>query len=281
MDDMLTLIISVIGSALISFLVAKFYGERWVEIRRSRMEHSLKLKDGFFKPWLEKIGEYNDEYCKIDARYSKEMGKMVSLKPREPDNLGFYSEAMNHSKNYEELLKDWENLKQTTLKLNEELAILFEEIRVLVMKEIDVPYWCPLYVGDYSGDKPDEYLCPDSFIRSIYDEVYWRIKTGRKQYLGNGKITPTIMSEGKKIYFLGHGSGDFASSPNEELMKKAQQLFSRFIEDEKYRVRIKTFMDKQKDTYDKELEQVKQDIRDIIKSIELGNIIKGKCRYCP
>jgi len=277
MDDILTVIISVIGSAVTSFVVAKYYGGRWVEIRRSRMEHSTRLKDGFFKPWLEKVGEY----CKIDAQYSKEIGKMVSSKPREPDDLEFHDEAMNHLKKYEKLLQDWGKLKQITLTLNEELAVLFEEIRVLVVKEIDVPYWCPSYIGDYSGDKPDEYLCPDSFIRSIYDEVYWRIKTARKQHLANGKITPTIMSEGKKIYFLGHGSGDFASSPNEELMKKTQQLFSGFIEDEEYRERIKAFLDKQRETYDKELEKVKQNIREIIKSIELGNIIKGKCRYCP
>lgn len=57
MNDILTVIISVIGSALTSFLVAKYYGERWVETRRSRIEHSTKLKDDFFKPWLERIGE--------------------------------------------------------------------------------------------------------------------------------------------------------------------------------------------------------------------------------
>jgi uncharacterized membrane protein YdjX (TVP38/TMEM64 family) len=67
MDDLITVIISVIGSAITGFLVAKYYGERWVETRRSRMEHSVKLKDDFFKQWLSKIGEYNDEYCKIDS----------------------------------------------------------------------------------------------------------------------------------------------------------------------------------------------------------------------
>ena len=64
-------------------------------------------------------------------------------------------------------------------------------------------------------------------------------------------------------------------------MKKTQRLFSQLIEDEGYREKIKDFMTKQEETYDKELEKVKQDIRDIIKSIELGNIIKGKCKYCP
>lgn len=276
MNDILTVIISVIGSALTSFLVAKYYGERWVETRRSRIEHSTKLKDDFFKPWLERIGEYNDEYCKIDTQYSKEIGKMVPLKPREPDNLKFYNEAMKHLKNYEKLLKDWENLKQTTLKLNEELAILFEEIRLLVMKELDLPYWCPRF----SGDEPDEYLCPNTFLRAIYEEVEHRLKTNKKRFIGIGKIEPTIYGD-KKIYHFKWWDRLLARSPKEELMVKAQKLFSQLIEDERYREKIKAFMAKQKETYDKALEKVKQYIRNIIKSIELGNVIKGKCEYCP
>lgn len=280
MDDILTVIISLIGSAIISFFVAKYYGERWVETRRSRREHSIALKDGFFKPWLEKIGEYNDEYCKINAVYSKEMRKMVPLNPREPDNIRFYNEAMEHLNKYENFLKDWENLKQITLKLNEELTILFEEIRVFVIKEIDLPYWCPRYFGDYSGDKPDEYLCPDLFIRSIYDEVFWRIETHSKQYFGKGEVMPTIVADGKKIYYLRHADRELVSSANEELVKRAQQLISRFVEDAEYKERIKTFMNKKRGTYDKQLGKVKQNIGDIIESIELGNTIKGKCRFC-
>lgn len=253
-----------------------YHGERWVETRRIRMKHSVKLKDDFFKSWLSKIGEYNDEYCKIDAQYSKEIDIMVPLKPKEPDNLQFYNEATSHMKNYEQLLKDWENQKQITLKLNEELATIFEEIRVLVKKEIDLHYWCPRY----SGDEPDEYLCPNTFIGAIYEEVENRIKRDKKQFIGSGKIEPTIHGD-KKIYYFKWLDRTLARSPKQEHMEKAQQLFSQFIEDDRYKERIKVFLAKQKETYDKALEKVKQEIGEIIKSIELGNIIKGKCQYCP
>lgn len=269
-------VINVIVSAATSFLVAKYYGERWVETRKSRKEHSVRLKDDFFKIWLSKIGEYNDEYCKIGAQYSKKIGKMVPLEPKEPDNIQFYGEAMSHLKNDEQLLEDWKNLKQITLKLNDELAILFEEIRVLVKKEIDLPYWCLRY----SGDEPDEYLCPNTFIGAIYEEVEGRIKKDRKQFIGSGEVEPTISGD-KKIYYFKWWNRTLARSPKQVNMDKAQQLFSQFIEDEKYKEIIKAFLDKQKETYDKALEKVKQDIGDIIKSIELGNIIKGKCQHCP
>lgn len=276
MDNITTVIISVIGSAITSFLVAKYYGERWVETRRIRMEHSVRLKDDFFKPWLSKIGEYNDEYCKIDALYSREIGKMVSLKPRDPDNLQFYEEARSHLKNYGQLLKDWEKLKQITLGLNEKLATLFEELRVLIKKDIDVPYWCP----HYSGDEPDEYLCPNTFVRAVFEEVYWRLEKDKKQFIGSGNIQPTIYGD-KKIYRYEWWDRCLARSPEEELMKKAQQLFIQLVENEKYTERIGAFVIKQKETYDIALEKVKQDMKDIIKSIEMGNIIKGKCQYCP
>jgi hypothetical protein len=279
MDEILTVLIPIAVSAVTSFLVAKFYGERWVYTRQSRKEHSVVLKDEFFKPWMEKIGEYN-EYCKIDVQYSTKIGKMVPLPPKEPDNLKFYTEAMSHLKSYEGFLADWEKLKQTTLGLNGELAVLFEEMRVFVEKEIDLPYWCPKYIGDYSGDKPDEYLCPDLFIRSIYDELYGRIETRRKQIFGNGIINPTVIEKGKKMYCLFHSNNELTGSANEELMKRAQQLIGKLIDNEEYGGKVRAFINRKGDTYNKELERVKKNIAEIIKSIELGSIIKGKCSYC-
>jgi hypothetical protein len=284
MDELLSVVIvgliDLLGSAVVSFLVARFYGERWVEARRSRKEHSVKLKDDFLKPLFATI---SSEFCKIEAHYSKMENKMIPSKPREPDNLSFYSEAMSHLKEYKEFLKAWEDLKQTTLKLNTQLATLFEEIRTIIIKDIDLPYWCPQYSTDdpqFSGDEPDEYLCPNDFTRSIYDEIYWRIKLSRKKYYGNATIIVMTAGE-KKFYELTHGSHKLARSLNEELMKKAQHLFNRFIEDKEYWQKIKTFIDEEETDYDKKLDEVQRKIKDIVKSIELGNIIKGNCEYCP
>lgn len=275
MDDLLTVIISLVGSAVTSFAVAKYYGERWVETRRSKKEHSVKLSDSFFKPWLSKIGEYNDEYCKIDAFYSREIGKVFPLKPRDPKDLQFHEEAMSHLKSYDQLLGDWDKLKQITLELNEELASIFEEMRILVKKEIDLPYWCP----DYSGDQPVKYICPTAFIRAAYDEICYRLKQNSKQFIGSGEILPTMHGD-KKIYYYRWWSRDLARSPDEKIIKKTQLSFSHLIQDGGYGERMEHFVARQKETYGNQLEKVKQDIGEIIKSIELGKMIKGKCQYC-
>jgi len=275
MSDLSTVVISLIGSFAISFFVAKYYGERWVETRRSKMDHSVRLKDDFFTPWLKAIGENND-YCKFDSIYSKEISKMIPLQVREPDNLQFYEEAMSHLKDYKQLLNDWEKLKQTTEKLNEQLSIFFEEIRIQIKKEIDMPYYC----SGYPGDEPDAYLCPDTFTRAVYEEVRYRLETGRKQHYGIPIIQPTSVF-GKMFYPIGWSYYSIARSPDEELMKKAIKLFTQFIENKNHWEMIKTLIGKKEASYDKELETVQEEIGDLIKSIELGNIIKGNCQYCP
>jgi hypothetical protein len=190
---------------------------------------------------------------------------------------------MSHLKEYKEFQRSWKDLKQTTLEVNTELATLFEEIITIITKDIDLPYWCPAYFGieqQFSGDEPDEYLCPDYFARSTYEEIYWRIRLNRQTYQGNAMIGVVNIGE-KRFFELNQGSRKLARSPDQELIKKAQQSFSRLIENKEYWKRIKTFIDEQEAGYLKKLDKVQQNIKDIVKSIELGNTIKGKCEYCP
>lgn len=85
-------VLSVAVSAIVSFLAARFYSGRWVEMSRRLREHSVKLTDGVLKPWRSKA----DEYCKIDATYSSDAGKIVGIEPQDPNNLEFYDAARSH-----------------------------------------------------------------------------------------------------------------------------------------------------------------------------------------
>lgn len=272
MNDILTVIISSIISVLTSFLVAKYYGERWVETRRSRKEHSVKIKDDFFKPWLDKLSEY----CKLDAYFSKEKGTMVAFVPLEPNDLQYYDEGKAHLNSYNILTKDWKILKKVTFNLNKKFAVFFEEIRFKIKKEIDLTYYC----WGYSGDEPESYLCPDTFIRAMYDEVEYRLEKSKKKYYGTPFIQSTAI--GKKLFYnLKWLRSDIARSLNEELMKKAQKLFNQFIQNQKFKERVRALMIQKRDTYDKNLNKLQDDIKDIIKSVDSGNVLQGTCKHCP
>lgn len=238
--------------------------------------HSDKLKDIFFKPWLEIIGAYNDKYCKIDALYSEKSGRMVAYIPREPDDLRFYNDAKAHLRDYPELLSDWEDLKGITLRLNEELATLFEDIRLSIKEKIDVAYWCP-YIG--KGDEPEEYLCPNTFIRRIFDDIAYTIGTGRHAF-EIPIVQPTSYGE-KTIFSLHWSDISPARSLKREYIELIGVIFRNSIEDEKYVTQFEAFIEKKKNTYDKQVKKVEEDINKIIDSIELENIIKGKCKDCP
>lgn len=228
-------------------------------------------KLAFFNLWLRGIGENNNEYCKIGAKYSEELKKMVPLESKKLAALELYNKVMKRPKKYKQLCNDWKNLKDITLDLNKELADLFEEIRLIVKTNIDLHYWCP----EPQSDEPlDGYLCPNTFIRAIYDEVeYKQLNPKRRQFYGNGEVKSMIRFNNKIEWFFKWGNDyPLAVSSDKELMDNAQSLFSQFIEDEKYKEIIKTLSDKQKKIYDPALEKVKADIKSIIESMG-GNTI--------
>jgi len=144
-----------------------FYGERWVEASRRRREHSIRLNDGVFKPWLSKV----EEYCKNDAVYFKNSDKMVGVEPKNPTDLEFFDEAKNHLETkYTNILEAWEELKRVTLKHNEKLAIVLEELRTLIIRELKMH----CYYWSLGAEEPEEYIKPDRIAQQIYQELEWR-----------------------------------------------------------------------------------------------------------
>jgi hypothetical protein len=267
--------ITVVIGALI--VVLGGIGLHWFYKRNyKKAKHSARLVDKFFNPWLTGITRYNNNYCKIGACYSEKFDKMIPLEPKEPkeqSNHRFYYEVMNNPKKYNQLLKDWKNLKEITLELNKELANFCEDIRVIVKDEINLPYWCR-----HPSNEPHKYLCYDAFTESIYEEVKYTFETEYTEKHGIGMINETNFPD-EKVYSFRWGESYLAASPEKERMEKTQRLFSQFIGNKKHKEIIKALWDKQKETYDIALEKVKADIENIIESIELDNIVEEKVQH--
>jgi len=266
-------LISFIVSLAVSILAGRFYGPRWVEKWRNRREHSVKLKDEVLKPWLTKI----EEYCKIDAIYSSNADKMVSVEPKDPTDLEFFDVTKSHLESkYFDILKEWEELKRVTLEHNKELANLLEEIRTLTIKEFKMP----CYYSHLPGEAPEEHITPDRFAKNIYLEMEFRVRTERKWMIGEPNIVPVIYRD-EKFYELAWGGYRLVKSRDKEEAGRTLPLINYLIEMSRFREKVKNLIKGEDEIYKIKRENFEAKIKDVIKSIELSNILKGKCRFCP
>jgi hypothetical protein len=244
-----------------------------IEIARIRREHSIKIKDGALKPWLSKI----EEYCKIDAVYSKDSDKMVGVEPNDPTNLEFFDVTKSHLETkYPNILKAWEELKRVTLKHNDKLAIVLEELRTSIIRELKMH----CYYWSLGAEEPEEYIKPDRIAQQIYKELEWRAPHKRKRIGGAPHVTPVIIS-GEKFYRLEWGNNTLIRSQVEKKVKSSIPLINQLLEAPEFQKEEKSLTKRKDEIYKIKREDFEAKIKDVIDSIELGNVLKGKCRFCP
>jgi len=240
----------------------------WNMITGIETQRQIRLKDKCFSPWLSSLKDKNNKYCKIGVQYDKFSKKIIPLKPKEPDDIELFDEIIKNPKKYNSLLIDWKYLKDVALELSKERANFLNEIRESITKEIDLLYWCP-----HPSLDPDEYLCVDNFIQAIYDEIEYIIETDYPEKQGIAKKYERVSNfqKERKIWELKWGELKLAASPNEDLITKAQMLFSTFIQ-KKYKEKIAGFLEKQDKIYNKfALKKMIEHLEYIIKSIEYDN----------
>lgn len=265
-------ILSVVASIVTSFLVARFYSERWVEMAERRREHSVKLNDAVLKPWKNKV----EEYCKIDAMYSSDIDKIIGVEPKDPVDLEFYDAARSHLKlKNPDVLKAWEELKIITSNHNKERALILERIRTLILKQFEMPryYWSP------GAEKPEEYIRPAELAENIYHEIEWREPNKRKWARGAAPYVQPSMSGDKRFYHLMWNS-TLMESLDKSDAEKALLLINSIIDTPKLRDEVKDMKKRENETYGVKKQNFETKIKDVIDSVELGNNLGGKCRFC-
>ena len=255
-----------------------------IEIARRR-EHSIKIKDEALKPWLSKVGEY----CKIGVVYSYDVHNIVGLEPKDPTDLEFFDVAKSHLETeYLDIMKAWEELKHVTSKHNNGLATFLEEIRTLTIKELKMP----AYYSNMRGRSPEEYITLDRFVETIYAEMAYRMRVHaqarvehrvhreRKWMIGKPKIEPVIYGE-EKFHELAWGSYRLVKNRDEKKVKKAKSLIDKILDTSRFRDEMKDLIEREDQIYKTKRKNFETKIKDVIKSIELGKILEGKCRFCP
>ena len=262
----------IIGS-IISALATKYYGERWVERFRIRRVHSVKINDEVFKIWLDKV----KDYINIGSTYSKKTGRMIANEPKDPTDLRFFDEAKSHIEaKYPNILKVWEELKLVTFKHNEKLALVLEELRTAIIREFKMHH----YYWSIGAEEPEERIMPDKFAQQIYREIESRAQYNRKWFRGKPRVSPYIAHD-EKFFQLEWGNQRVIRSQNEKKVKDAIPFINQLIDTSRFIEKQKNLAMEEKEIYTIRLEDFKTKVKEVIKSIELGNLLKGKCRFCP
>ena len=244
-----------------------------IEIVRIRREHSKKIKDGALKPWQTNI----EHYCKIDVAYSKDVDKMVGVEPKDPTDLEYFDVAKSHLKSkYPDVLNAWEKLKRVTSKHNKELAFLMEKIRTFTIKKLKISY----HYSNIRGRAPEEYITLDRFVENISEEMELRLRGNEKWAIGEPK-KESFRRGDEKFYQLAWGSYTLVTSRDEKDVERAIILINKIIETPRFIEKVKNLIKREDEIYKVKFENFETKIKDVIKSIELGMILEGKCRFCP
>lgn len=276
-DQLLSFIGAILGGgiigAIISALATIFYGERRVEKLRIRREHSTKINDEVLKKWLENV----EEYTKLGAEYSRDTDGMVGIEPKDPMDLDFFDVTQTHlEQKYPGVLKAWEELKHATSEHNKRCANFLEEIRTSIIEEVKMaPYYWKLH-----GRAPEEHVAVDRFVQSVYQEMEFRSRKNYEWASGKPQIVPTMTGE-KRFFELGWGSYRLVRSLDEDAVRSAIALIDRIAETPSLMEAMKNQIKNIDTIYRAKRENFEVKLRDVVKSIELGNILEGKCRFCP
>jgi hypothetical protein len=245
-----------------------------LELARRRRDHSIKIKDEALKPWLTKI----EECCNIDVIYSKQMDKMIGVEPRDPTDLEFFDVAESHLETkYPEILEVWNELKLATSVHNQKLAIFLEEIRTLTIEALNIP--CQ-YSNLIRGGMPEEYIMMDRFVKNFYEEMRLRISTEREWSMGK-LITNPVMYGTVTFYELEWAGYRLMRVRDKEKVERATLFVDHLIGTPQFLMEVEKLMKSLDEIQEVKRKNFEMKLKEVVKSIELGRLLEGECRFCP
>ncbi len=243
------------------------------EKAKLRREHSVKIMEQALKPWL----DGSLFYSKLDAEYSPRYDEFVGLEPKDPTNLDFFEFAKSHLESeYPEVLRAWNELKSITSKYNSKLATFLNEIREFTIAFLEMAI---TYSG-FRGKTPAQYMILDRFVKSVFEEIKYQVYNEIDYFVEEPKIQPVGIG-GKTFQQLVWKSYALVQSRDIYKAKKAKKIIERLIESPKLREGMRGLLEIEAEILKTRLPNFETKIKDVIKSVELGNQFKGKCRFCP
>ncbi len=244
------------------------------------MEHSKLLNDSV-KLWIEHLDSH---YCKIGVfdypdnkkegePYKEKFKKLISSNLEE---LKYYDSAESHLKSkYPEILTDWKQLKETSENFNNTLVSILDDMYTAIL-EIS-----PLSTCFVQGKKKGEFIVPwfaaTTFYRWITQEM--RRETNSKlEFNFHPNLEKEGLYEWEAFVFSGSQKTTVAVKSKEKGEKIVRNMYGTLKQDYLDRITHCVKVENERNERKRDFIVKVNDV--LIKSIENGKVIKGKCKYC-
>jgi len=266
-------IISAIMSSLVSLLIAFRFGPRHVEKERIKREHSTTLMVKGLIPWR----DGHRLSCPVGFQYSPKTDRIEGRTPEDPKNPVPFDALKAHlASGYHGILGAWEDYKRAVLQHNRKVAEFLEEIRIQIADSAALPQYYPR-----SNQKtPDEYIIPVKAAEEIYRWLNYE-SVNREQWNERPRIEPQQGGDGLKWYELKTGRELLAKARDKKKFNSTLSAIDTIRNSTQNRQMVDQFVKTEREELQRKEKQFEDEVNNIIRSIELGNCLKGKCEDCP
>ena len=268
------------GKIVFTAIVAtgfSLYAQRiFVERSQKRSQHSKE----FTKESLLVLTQRIQEVCQEGCKYDFESDKLVP-KPLQPyTSLPYYDYVKEHFiSGYKDEWILWVVIEYNTNEYNKKYAEISEKIRQDLFKE-NPSLKEKEYYYKIGHIEPPIYVKPDYISSTIIEELLYRLKGFREWFPAGQLEKNTVSYSGNVVYTLKSVNGSYVvqSRSTEDIEQIHSFILKKVISAELIKeVGTLQTLKEDKEMY---INQLSSKVMNMKSSIELGNIIKGKCEVC-
>ncbi len=272
--SLLTAVFSVAISSFVSLLIALFLGPRHVEKEHRRREHSIRLMTDGLIPWRDGRGLF----CTPGFEYSPETNRIEPKTPKNPEKLVLLDAVKEHLvSGHPEVLQEWEDYKLAVLQHSQNIAQFLEGIKKQIASSTDLPEYHYLF----RENEPAEYVIPVKAAEEIYSWLRYESVNG-KRWVAKANVRSYVEGETSlKWYTLEFSSATLAKAKSPQRFDSIISTIEAIGNSSQNKQRVDQFVRIEREDLAHKERQFEDRINNIIRSVQLGNCLKGRCRDCP
>ena len=257
----------------VSTFISWYFGDRWNYSNQRKEKHSKVLKDNALMQWYTQM----DNIAWTKVRINRETGLFEAWPQQKLVNTSYGESLVQHLESgYSEILENWKECKREVIRHNELDAQFHNEV-LQILKQKGEALGLNVVNSVNGIDDPATYLNPHRFVLGLLDSFpeknIWKKSWSELQ----PKQNTGFDEDG--VYSVDWGGGRLMRDSNQEkfeqVMAKIEEVFNDEIIFDRY---LEIKMDEERVNRRKNEFRVMLD--KVIKDIELGSHIKGKCDLC-